>query len=65
MTMIIYKQKVELKKKRNGDMGRVSICQKNCNTIDLRRAQVNELFLLHSLLLTRYCLLSTPAAILD
>ena len=23
-------------------MGRVSICQKNCNTIDLRRAQVNE-----------------------
>ena len=23
-------------------MGRVSTCQKNCNTIDLRRAQVNE-----------------------
>ena len=23
-------------------MGGVSICQKNCNTIDLRRAQVNE-----------------------
>ena len=23
-------------------MGRVSICQKNCNTIDLRRAQVND-----------------------
>ena len=23
-------------------MGRVSICQKNCNTIDLRRAQVNN-----------------------
>ena len=23
-------------------MGRVSICQKNCNTIDLRRAQVNK-----------------------
>ena len=22
-------------------MGRVSTCQKNCNTIDLRRAQVN------------------------
>ena len=28
MTMIINKQKVELKKKRNGDMGRVSTCQK-------------------------------------
>ena len=24
-------------------MGRVSTCQKNCNTIDLRRAQVNNL----------------------
>ena len=24
-------------------MGRVSTCQKNCNTIDLRGAQVNEL----------------------
>ena len=24
-------------------MGRVSTCQKNCNTIDLRRAQVNKL----------------------
>ena len=23
-------------------MGRVSTCQKNCNTIDLRRAQVNH-----------------------
>ena len=23
-------------------MGRVSTCQKNCNTIDLRRAQVNN-----------------------
>ena len=23
-------------------MGRVSTCQKNCNTIDLRRAQVND-----------------------
>ena len=23
-------------------MGRVSTCQKNCNTIDLRRAQVNK-----------------------
>ena len=23
-------------------MGRVSTCQKKCNTIDLRRAQVNE-----------------------
>ena len=30
-------------KKRNGDMGRVSTCQKNCNTIDLRRAQVNQM----------------------
>ena len=42
MTMIIHKWKVELKKKRNGDMGRVSTCQKNCNTIDLRGAQVNH-----------------------
>ena len=25
-------------------MGRVSTCQKNCNTIDLRRAQVNECY---------------------
>ena len=25
-------------------MGRVSTCQKNCNTIDLRRAQVNNEF---------------------
>ena len=24
-------------------MGRVSTCQKNCNTIDLRRAQVNNI----------------------
>ena len=24
-------------------MGRVSTCQKNCNTIDLRGAQVNEI----------------------
>ena len=24
-------------------MGRVSTCQKNCNTIDLRRAQVNDI----------------------
>ena len=24
-------------------MGRVLTCQKNCNTIDLRRAQVNDL----------------------
>ena len=42
MTMIIHKQKVELKKKRNGDMGRVSTCQKNCKTIDLCGAQVNN-----------------------
>ena len=27
---------------RNGDMGRVSTCQKNCKTIDLRGAQVNK-----------------------
>ena len=42
MTMIIHKYKVELKKKRNGDMGRVSTCHKNCKTIDLRGAQVNK-----------------------
>ena len=34
-------------------MGRVSICQKNCNTIDLRRAQVNEV---KSLLCWSQCL---------
>ena len=28
-------------------MGRVSTCQKNCNTIDLRRAQVNDCLLTH------------------
>ena len=28
-------------------MGRVSTCQKNCNTIDLRGAQVNENYSLH------------------
>ena len=26
-------------------MGRVSTCQKNCNTIDLRRAQVKNAFM--------------------
>ena len=26
-------------------MGRVSTCQKNCNTIDLRRAQVNDILM--------------------
>ena len=30
-------------KKRNGDIGRVSTCQKNCKTIDLRGAQVNQI----------------------
>ena len=30
-------------------MGRVSTCQKNCNTIDLRGAQVNEYYTTDSL----------------
>ena len=38
-------------------MGRVSTCQKNCNTIDLRGAQVNKLGLWNSLCTTEPTLL--------
>ena len=36
-------------------MGRVSTCQKNCNTIDLRRAQVNDVILVKGLTIKNGC----------